>query len=72
MPHNYRIKVEYDIISGEIVRIRDTEKVYVKTIFYCPGLNEEYESKIPIYFSRNEKIRNVKVKNINMGFTFVE
>ncbi len=63
MPHDFRLRIKYNITSlGNIHLMKDTEVLYFKREFYCKGLQEPFEAKVPVYFSRNEQIENVEVK----------
>ncbi len=63
LPHNYRLIIKYRVIDNSIVRVKDTEKLYVRRSFLCVGLNEEFDTKIPIYYSKNERIETVTVRH---------
>jgi len=71
MPHQYRLKIYFKYIPSIYVYRKNTEVIYVKKSFDCIGLEEKFETKIPIYFSKNERIERVEVKSSNAGRTFI-
>ncbi len=71
MPHVYRLKIYYKYLPSEYVYRKNTEVVYVKKNLDCIGLNEQFETKLPIYFSKNERIERIEVKSANAGNTFI-
>ncbi len=69
MPHNYRLKVYLRMLNIKVPKFRDSEKVQVKISLQCPGLKESFDTRIPIVFSRNERIERVEPKGFNLNIT---
>ncbi len=71
MPHSYRVKIFFKFIPSEYVYRKNTEVIYVKKKLDCIGLNEQYETRLPIYYSKNERVERVEIKNNGAGRTFI-